>query len=133
MPKIGKLYLALEEMGITVYINEDDCNSCSCARAEKDEVDDFVYIHQQAYESFKETGRAFIGWDLDNPKIVTDIVDSIDGLAWSMETPESKIEIFEPNTQWEVIDVDELEDVYLEDLGDDFIEEPIYEDSRTLH
>lgn len=99
-PKLEQLWIKLKWRKIAV-INGECCNSCSIGLAEKENIQDYVYLHSQAEDSLEETGRAYLGWDLESPQVITDCIDSIEGLAWEMRDENSKVEIFEPDTEWE--------------------------------
>jgi len=93
-PRLDELFRLLEDCHIHPYINESDTNGSAVAQAEEDEQEFYVYAHTQSMDTLLETGSLFLGHDVPDHDLLSDVLNSIDGLEINWDkTSSSKVEI----------------------------------------
>lgn len=70
MEKLNKALRELRKIGYEAKRHFWCCNSCGSADFFSRGVSKFVFMHQQAEEAFKKSGKAYFAWEGDGQEIV---------------------------------------------------------------
>jgi hypothetical protein len=90
---IQRLHKAWDKLKpLRMYWDEAPSNGSSLFLAEEQGVDEYLYVHSQAVDDFKESGYCYVGHDSVDVDWVVETINSVKGLNAECDYPEhSKI------------------------------------------
>ena len=108
LPRLEELFALLDKNGIKPYWNEGDTNTMCVVQAEDDGVSDYIYVNTQAVDTALEEGEVWVGHDVDDPKLLNELLNKVEGLNIDWDgTANTKIcikplELNADDCKWEV-------------------------------
>ena len=111
---LEKAFIQIAERGCYVQWAEAPSNSTALAEADDKGIETLLYAHDQAIDSFKESGYLYLGHSDVDVEWVLDIFNSVKGLTADCRNPEQeKIlvypEVLDNDVEWKVAEGDEPE------------------------
>lgn len=111
---LDEAFMLIAERGCYVQWAEAPSNSTALAEADDKGIETLLYAHDQAIDSFKESGYLYIGHSDVETGWVLDIFNSVKGLTADCRNPEQeKIlvypEALDNDVEWKVAEGDEPE------------------------
>ena len=89
LPRFEKAYALIEKSGVKVYVDEAPSNGSSLYLAEEEGVDEYLYLHSQAMDDFRESGYAYFGHDSVDVDDIVKAFNSVKGLHAECDNPET--------------------------------------------
>ena len=122
LPRLEELFALLDKNGIKPYWNEGDTNTMCVVQAEDDGVSDYIYVNSQAVDTALEEGEVWVGHDVEDPKLLNELLNKVDGLNVDWDgTANNKIcikplELNVDDCKWEVHPDFEPEYAFMNDV-----------------